>query len=65
MAASNIPCSEFESGQESDINAILYKVEDFIKKNCKTSDKALSETQSQLPGVLCCGNCAFVVWVRW
>ncbi|XP_044072039.1 polycystic kidney disease protein 1-like 2 [Siniperca chuatsi] len=45
---SNIPCteSEFEPGQQVDINAVLSVVEDFIKQNNKTSDTAQSKNQS-------------------
>ncbi|XP_069554807.1 polycystin-1-like protein 2 [Brachyistius frenatus] len=47
---SNIPCteSEFGSGQQIDINAMLSVVEDFIKQNHKTSDSVQTKTPAQL-----------------
>lgn len=44
---SNIPYTEFGPGQQVDISAVLFMVEDFIKQNNKTSETSQDKSQGR------------------
>lgn len=54
----NIPYTEFGPGQQDDVSAVLFMVEDFIKQNNKASETSELKSQGrhnlfrpELPGV--------------
>lgn len=42
---SNVPCTEFEPGQQMDINAVLTAVEDFIRLGNQSGDSSQDKLQ--------------------